>query len=248
MPDQRHHRGRHPADTEQFSAAFLPALRAAVGELSWLLSRGYGDAAALALVGDHHNLTARQRMAVMRCACSDAALHRRQRHQVPAAECRSQPLAVDGYNLLITVEAALSGGLVLAGRDGCFRDLASVHGTYRKVEETVPALVLIMDNLAELHVARVDWYLDEPVSNSGRLKTLMAELLEERAVRGVADPPWNIELIASPDHVLRKSSAVAATCDGAVLDVCAAWTHLAGEIIHKRVPAAWIVRLGAIGE
>lgn len=249
MPDQRHHRGRHPADAEQFGAGQLPALRAAVSELSWLLTRGYGETAAIALVGDHHNLTARQRMAVLRCACPDAALHRRQRHNVTPADCRGRRLAIDGYNLLITVEAALSGGLVLVGRDGCYRDLASVHGTYRRVEETVPALVLILDHVAGLHVSGVDWYLDEPVSNSGRLKSLMAEQLERRSAEGAGDPPWNIELIPSPDQRLRSAAGVViATCDGPVLDACAEWVHLAGDVVHQRVPAAWIVRLGSVGE
>ena len=83
---------------------------------------------------------------------------------------RDKQLLLDGYNVLTTIEAALSGGVVLACRDGCYRDMASIHGTYRKVEETPPALMLIGKIAAELGVASCLWYLDSPVSNSGRLK------------------------------------------------------------------------------
>ena len=72
MPDQRAHRGAHPEDDGLFAPAVLPALREAVLELSWLLSRGYSEASALKLVGDRLALRARQRMAVLRCACTDA--------------------------------------------------------------------------------------------------------------------------------------------------------------------------------
>ena len=44
---------------------------------------------------------------------------------------------------MTTVEAALGGGVVLGCRDRTFRDIAGVHGTYRKVAETMPALELI---------------------------------------------------------------------------------------------------------
>jgi len=80
--------------------------------------------------------------------------------------------------VLITVEAAMSGGVIFVGRDGCFRDLASIHGTYRKVTETIPALQLIGEFLKEAGVTKALWLLDSPVSNSGRLKTLIGELAD----------------------------------------------------------------------
>ena len=38
--------------------------------------------------------------------------------------------------MLTTIEAALAGGVILAARDGAYRDMASMHGSYRKVAET----------------------------------------------------------------------------------------------------------------
>ena len=66
MPDQRQHRGRHPADSRLFAPAEVPVLRQATEELSWLFARGYSQRAALKLVGDHFGLRERQRLAVLR--------------------------------------------------------------------------------------------------------------------------------------------------------------------------------------
>ena len=77
MPDARAHRGPDPRDRDAFAPAAWPRLREAVADLSWLLTRGYAEASSLKLVGDRLALTERQRMAVRRCACADAARARR---------------------------------------------------------------------------------------------------------------------------------------------------------------------------
>ena len=64
MPDTRTHRGPHPEDAKLFAPAAWPALREATAELCWLLSRHYAAPSALKLVGDRHQLSARQRAAL----------------------------------------------------------------------------------------------------------------------------------------------------------------------------------------
>ncbi len=240
MPDKRTHRGRHPDDERLFAPGVRSVLCQAVEEYCWLRSRGYALPSSLKLVGDRYDLTVRQRMAVRRTACSDASLPGRKSREVALGEIAGQALAIDGYNLLITIESALSGGVVLVGRDGCTRDLASVHGTYRRVEETRPALALIVDHVAGLGPSRVDWYLDSPVSNSGRLKAFLAEVLEEKTCEG-----WNIELVENPDRVLIEHVGVVATSDSNILDRCGTWVNLAATIIAGCVPGAWVVDLGS---
>ena len=127
MPDKRRHRGRHPADDQLFAKPQLEGLRRAVADYSWLLTRGYATDSALKLVGDRHVLMARQRMAVRRSACADSSLQRRAAKMTPIKEAAGNAIGIDGYNLLITVESALSGGMVLIGRDGCYRDLAPLE-------------------------------------------------------------------------------------------------------------------------
>ena len=176
-------------------------------------------------------------MAVLRCACSDADRARRHQHEIPAAELAGQTLLLDGYNVLLTVEAALAGGVLLVGRDGCYRDLASVHGNYRRVEETLPALRLLGETLANRRLCRCEWYLDRPVSNSGRLKTMMQQIADEQQWN------WQIELVNSPDDVLASSAEVIATADSVVLNRCARWYNLIRVTIVEQVARADVVDL-----
>ncbi len=140
MPDKRTHRGPHPADAKLFAPKAICDLRLALADFSLLLTKGYAEKSALKLVGDRFSLTERQRQAIMRSACSDQQLGPRKQRQVKLADLAGRAIAIDGYNVLITIEAAMSGACVFKGRDGCLRDLASIHGTYRKVTETIPAV------------------------------------------------------------------------------------------------------------
>ncbi|MFQ5425138.1 MAG: DUF434 domain-containing protein [Phycisphaerae bacterium] len=237
MPDLRKHRGPHPEDRRLFARRFCGVLRQATAELSWLLSRGYAEKSALALVGDRHRLVSRQRQAVRRSSCSDVALCSRRSRAVGAAACSDGRVAIDGYNLLITIESLMADGVGLIGRDGCLRDLASLHGTYRRVAETMPAVSLIAAHLEAKGIRSVDWYLDRPVSNSGRLKRLMAEVAAGSRLS------WQIGLVNDPDRVLVAYDGVVATADSWILDRCGAWVNLAAEIAAERVPGAWVVDL-----
>lgn len=237
MPDKRIHRGPHPDDEKLFASGAIPDLRSAVADFSLLLTKGYSDKSALKLVGDKFSLTERQRLAIMRGACSDRQLTSRRQREVKIADLANQLIAIDGYNILITVEAAMSGGVIFKGRDGCYRDLASIHGTYRKVTETIPAVELIGNFLKEIGIVKTQWLLDSPVSNSGRLKTLIGELSRKN------NWDWDIELVLSPDAVLTRTDLIAASSDSVILDGCKKWLNLATRIIINKIAGAWIVDL-----
>ena len=237
MPDKRTHRGPHPADEKLFAAGAISSLRTAIADFSLLLTRGYAEKGALKLVGDRFSLTERQRLAIMRSACSDQQFASRSQRCVLLENLAGQSIAIDGYNVLITVEAAMSGGVIFKGRDGCFRDLASVHGTYRKVTETIPAVELIGQFLQKVGAGKALWLLDSPVSNSGRLKTLIGELAREYNWN------WEIELLLSPDAELKKTDLIVASSDSVVLDGCKVWVNLATEIIIHKIPSVTIIDL-----
>jgi len=237
MPDKRTHRGPHPQDAKLFAPAAIGDLATALADFSLLLTKGYAEKSALKLICDRFSLTERQRLAVMRCACSDQQLASRSQRCVPIEDVAGQSLAIDGYNLLITIEAAMSGGVVFRGRDGCFRDLASIHGTYRKVSETIPAVDLIGRFIEEIGVNHAKWLLDSPVSNSGRLKTLIGQLARKSQWK------WEIQLLPSPDAELAKTHLTVATSDSAVLDRCGSWVNVARAIIEEKLPNTSLVDL-----
>jgi hypothetical protein len=239
MPDSRSHRGPDPHDAAAFGIESLPAVRAAVSDLSWLLSRGYGPVSALKLVGDRFNLTERQRRAVKRAACSDEARTRREATRVSPSELADRCLLIDGFNALTTIEAALGRALVLLCRDATYRDIAGVHGTYRKVAETLPAFEKVAKALGELSVSRVLWLFDRPVSNSGRIRSVVLQTAAELGF------DWSVDLVDNPDRLLKESSEIIATADGGVLDAGPRWFNLARYVVDEACPSAWIVDLGS---
>jgi len=241
MTSPQLHRGLAPRDRQVFAPRQLPKLRAAAAELCWLLDRGYAAPSAVQLVGNRHQLTSRQRMAVSRCATSnDQVRGRRQREVMPSA-VRGRELWLDGYNVLTVLETALSGGVVLLGRDDCCRDIAGIHRRYRKVTETLPVLRMIGTAAAAWGVTCCRWWLDKPVSNSGRLKTLILD--EARAHQMEVE----VELVFNPDRVLWESDEVVATSDGVVLDRCQAWVNLVRELVVHHIPDARLLALVSDG-
>lgn len=237
MSHPQSHRGPAPKDERLFGARQLPALQAATADLCWLLDRGYALRSSVQLVGNRHSLTGRQRMAVARCACSEAAAQRRRDHCVDPRDLRGQELWIDGYNVLTVLESALAGGVVLLGKDGCYRDIAGIHRRYRKVEETTPVLRLIAEAAAEWGTAHCRWLLDRPVSNSGRLKALIVEVAQE------TDWDTEVKLVYNPDHVLSQTENVVATSDSMILDRCERWVNLARLLIARYIPGTRLVDL-----
>jgi len=238
-PDTRHHRGAHPADLELFGPDQLLKLRRAVTELSWLLSRGYNMPSSLKLVGDRHGLRERQRLAVCRSSCSDQNKQRRKDHRVSVEQLRNQSVIVDGFNLMITVEAALSRGPLLIGVDECVRDLSGVHGSYRSVEETDRAISMIGEALQVLGASSVLWLLDRPVSNSGRLASKIAEFAVQR------EWPWQVDVVLNPDSMIISSLDVAITSDSSLLDRAERWADLKSYLLAHQIPQAWVINLSS---
>jgi hypothetical protein len=238
MGQKQHHRGKHPEDAVLFGPKWIPALRRAVSDLSCLLSRGYADESALKFVGDRFQLAVRQRRAVSRAACSDAALVYRKAHAAPLKMIEGRKLSVDGYNLLISVESALARGVLLRGRDGCVRDMASIHGSYHRVEETLSALRLIGEVFQQFGAAEAEWYFDAPVSNSAKLKVLLGREAEARGW------PWRVTLDTNPDKRLAGADGIVVTTDSWILDRAQEWTHFMDHVAGRIGTGAVVIDLG----
>jgi hypothetical protein len=235
MPER--HRGANPQDAKCFAAEQLGKLKTAVIELSWLLSRGYAMGAACALVGDRYQLTSRQRLAIARVVCADEQVEKRQAKRLPLTALKDKTLVVDGFNLLITIETALGGGVIFSSADGCCRDLSSVYGSYKIVAETRRAIELIGKTLEKVSPEKVVWLFDRPVSNSGRVAGLVRDVAAEY------NWPFEAELTERTDSLLSRSSHTVVSCDSAILERTGSWCNLACETITQLIPDAWIVDL-----
>jgi hypothetical protein len=208
----------------------------AIHDLSWLLSKGYSEKASVKLVGDRYRLKQRQRMAIQRVVCTEIQKLNRQDKALHIHEVKGRKLLIDGLNLLITIESALSNGLIFEGLDGTYRDLASVHGTYKKVEETPQAMQIIGETLVDLGTATVTWLLDKPVSNSGRIKTMLCEMAQANGW------PWEAELVNNPDTILMHSIVPIVSSDSLILDHTECWFNLPKYLIDTYIPDAEVLR------
>ena len=232
---EQRHRGAHLNDKALFSGEQLLRLHDGVYELCWLLDRGYARHSAIQLVGDHHQLAMRQRLAISRAACSRVGRELRQAKCLPIEKIKDQLLVIDGFNLIITVETAMAGGLLLGCCDGCIRDIASIHGTYRQVQETRQAIELIGKMLQSFAPESVLWLFDKPVSNSGRIAVMVRDIAEAHRWN------WQAELIENPDQAILDSHKIAITSDSAILDRVGHWVNLGTYLITKHFHEAWLI-------
>lgn len=240
MTDKRTKRGPHPQDQAIFGASAVPALQSAAGDYAWLLNRGYAEKSSLKLVGDRYALTHRQRTAIGRATCHNDARAKRKASCAATDALREEELWLDGFNILVTLEAILGGGVLLACRDGVYRDMASMCGTYRKVHDTLPAATMIGEAVESLGVSVCRWFLDSPVSNSGRLKSALTELAHNRQWN------WDVQLDRDPDGVLSATNQIIATADSAVLDRCQTWFNLIEYVIEREGLSPWVVDLQSL--
>ncbi len=225
------HRGKHANDDKIFATKWHTIFADAAEDLSYLLGRNYGLKSALALVGNKYQLNSRQQRALSLITAPSTHIISRKAKQVSAATLQNKNILIDGYNLLISVEAALSGGYVFVSQDGCYRDIASVHGTYKRVEETAAAIGLIDKYIKKLGVKHTQWYFDAPVSNSGKLKTFLYEYTMANNCH------WDIDLVMNPDTTLVQANQITVSCDSWIVDEVDAYFDLAGHII-KELPQA----------
>lgn len=222
---------------EQDNALFEDGnkFKLAVADMYYLLSREYPARAALALVGNRYEMVKKQQAALLGMVCSEQELQNRRAKELAAGQLKDKILYIDGFNILILLETLLAGGVVFKGLDGCYRDISSVHGTYKQVEQTEAVLLLAGRTLQALGLQQVVWVFDSPVSNSGKLKSYCYELAAKYNF------PWEVVLHQHPDQYLIENKVWACSADAFVLNECRAWFNLAGYIIAQHQFAKRIV-------
>ena len=237
MADNSGVRGLEPDDDRAFAPETSSKLAGAQRELRFLLDRGYPQKSAMTFIANHHQLTSRQSLAIMRSTAATEAIAARESKRLQPGDLAGQTIYIDGFNQIITLEVALSGGVLLRGQDGCVRDLAELRGTYRLIPLTDAAIEIVRENCSLLEVSRVVIMLDEPVSNSGRLKTKIYER--------DWPTPVDVIIVRSPDAELKKLPRVV-TSDSIILDSCASWFNMTAYAMEAcpefRVPSR-LVRL-----
>ena len=215
-------RGYVPEDERNFSREAIHTMRTASRHVRYLIGEGYDLKQASTFVGNHFLLSERQRLAIMRSLATDEQLAVRQSRQVQISDLDGKEVWIDGFNTIITLEVMFSEGILFECMDGTIRDLAALRGTYRLIPETSGAVRMMLRTLQESRISKATILLDEPVSNSGRLKALIADIGEEFAYG------LDIQILRDVDRSLYGRENVI-TSDSVILDHCVSWVNLAAE-------------------
>ena len=182
----------------------------ALQDYRYLKNRGFPEKAALKLVGDRWRLSALERNCLFRAVFAEGQCRLRRAKLAAPRAVAGQALGVDWYNVLITVESYLKGYPVFLADDGLLRDSSGVHGSYRPGKVTEAAMRKILEAVARLAPARLELFLDSPISFSGA----MAEELRRRA----SGCPCEVTVSPSADYPLKSFPGVVATSDSSIID------------------------------
>ena len=129
-------RGFDKNDSRWFSNKELIRLKKAKEEIEYLINRDYKIEPVVTFVGDRYQFSTRQRDALKRAICTLEKLNIRNSKILEINEISKGPIYIDGFNLIITLEVALSNGSLIKGSDGNIRDLAGLRGTYKIIDKT----------------------------------------------------------------------------------------------------------------
>jgi hypothetical protein len=111
------------------------------------------------------------------------------------------------------VESYLKGFPVFVSDDGLVRDSSGVHGSYRAGRITERGITEILSVLLALKPARIEVFLDSPISHSGD----MAEQLRKR-LSSTTSMPHRVSVFPSADFPLKTFSGIVATSDSSIVD------------------------------
>jgi hypothetical protein len=177
----------------------------------------------------------------------------RRKKKISPNQTRGYDLAIDGHNVLITVEAGLSGRPLILGDDGFIRDISGLSGNFQKTARTAEALQLILGLLKRVKPRKTLFLFDSPISRSGELAQEVRSSLRREKL------PGDAMAVRIPERILIGFPGRVATSDTAIIDRSEKVVDLAGDIImslpHRRLKSAathsiirWRRRRGTVGK
>lgn len=203
------------------------ALSLAAEDMRWMLERGYPRERCLEMVGNRRGLDRAGREILRRVVMAPARAKDRRAKLLTLERVGGQPVGLDGHNVLLTLESALSGRLMVRGDDGALRDIARAAVSWRWSGLTERIAGLILDALSQAGVGEIRFYLDRPVSHSGRLADLVRREMAGRGMPGLA------EAVPVPEKPLMAFQGLVATADGQLIDDCPRPIDLAGQLVDR---------------
>ena len=212
-------------------------LQEAASDFHYLLNRGYPRKTSLDLVGNRYDLSFDQRHLLRRGIFSDTDAVARRKKKIALQKLRNKRVAIDGHNVLITVEAALSGRPLILSNDGFVRDISGLSGNFRKTAISDKAIHLIFEILKRTEPLHVLFLFDAPISKSGLLACEVREQLQKGHL------PGDAQAVKVPEKILLGFAGIVVTSDTVIIDQSREVFDLAGYIVKNRIRSKSLFRL-----
>jgi hypothetical protein len=194
---------------------FNPEFRKAIKYYRMLLEEGFPQKAILKLIGDKYKLSSNERAMLYRGVCSKEDAIYRKSKLTTAKSMKQKAISIDAYNVFITVGSYLNGNPVFICNDNFLRDSSGVHGKAFRKELFNRALLLVFEYLEALKISEAHFYLDNPVSNSGKHSITIEERIKRSSFSG------HSETHRSPNYILKKIDfGNIATSDSTIIEHC----------------------------
>jgi hypothetical protein len=187
-------------------------------------------------VGNRYQLFFDQRQLLHRGIFSDSDSKSRRRRRISIGRIRGKDLAIDGYNVIITIEAGLSGRPLILGSDGFIRDISGISGNFKRTSKTEEAIRLIIKTLRKVKPHHTLFLFDAPISKSGKLAHEVRDSLKKENLSGDA------QAVRVPEEILIGFPGVIATSDTAIIDQSQKVVDLAGIILSKKIGSASLIQ------
>jgi len=203
-------------------------------DYKYLLNRGYKSRGALNLVTSRYLLSREERMLLYRCVHSSYDVAIIQGKIIDQYKVRGRHLIIDGYNVLLTLAAAIEGLILYVCDDGIVRDLRSAKIRDFSSPSIKGAIELLSDAIDELKPGNVTLFLDKSVSKSA----------EHSKIMRAQYPGWKVVLASKTDTEVIASKGVIASSDYVILMRADKVFDLAGFIVLRKYPDNVIDLLG----
>ncbi len=176
---------------------------------------------AVDVIGEDYGLSKEERIALSKVIRDPVESLLNAFKLCPIGCVTGRDLGVDGFNVLITIEAAVSGEPVFLSTDGFIRDLSMRYSKYRPSKYFHKAVILLKELLLKLDPAETVIYLDSPIPKSGEIANELRLLLDDVArvevVKEVDRMVSHHEVSASSDVVVIKKSKCVVDIPAAVI-------------------------------
>jgi hypothetical protein len=196
-----------------------PKLVSAAVDFFYLLERGYSRKASLDMVTSRWGLSKLERAALYRCVFDSKTSAERVSKMLARPP---EKLAIDGFNVLSTIQSALIGDSLLLAVDGFIRDLSASIRRVAVNQLLAVALNVLLSTLSRLNVKEAIIIFDAQVSKSGEFAR-MARVLVARALGSgdvlVSSKADTSLATLSGDYVVATSDSLLVDRVRAVFDV-----------------------------